>query len=152
MDLHSKTNWLLQIFVDSIHDPKVGVIFDPKSLIQALADVVGKHMSTNVTELDHSNDGQGQELLLWCGYWSLSACRSIVPEVKVTEIRSFSQSIVVSYSTYFPWMCCNSYSYCKFEIIFWLLVAQFDLHCGNFMLFNPRSSNAVGCMVISLFQ
>ncbi|XP_059439754.1 uncharacterized protein YNL011C isoform X1 [Corylus avellana] len=52
------------IFVDSIHDPKVGVIFDPKSLIQALADAVGKHLSANVTELDHSNDGQGQALLL----------------------------------------------------------------------------------------
>ncbi|XP_042942189.1 uncharacterized protein YNL011C isoform X2 [Carya illinoinensis] len=35
-------------FVDSIHDPKVGVIYDPRSLIQALADVVGSHMSTNV--------------------------------------------------------------------------------------------------------
>lgn len=40
------------ILVDSIHDPKVGVIFDPKSLIQSLADVVGTHMSTKVTELN----------------------------------------------------------------------------------------------------
>lgn len=38
--------------VDSIHDPKVGVIFDPKSLIQALADAVGTNMSTNVGELN----------------------------------------------------------------------------------------------------
>ncbi|KAM3700489.1 hypothetical protein ACJW31_05G102300 [Castanea mollissima] len=40
------------INVDSIHDPKVGVIFDPKSLIQSLADVVATHMSTNVKELN----------------------------------------------------------------------------------------------------
>lgn len=48
------TNYLfiLQINVDSIHDPKVGVIFDPKSLIQSLADVVATHMSTNVKELN----------------------------------------------------------------------------------------------------
>ncbi|PON35617.1 hypothetical protein TorRG33x02_351040 [Trema orientale] len=36
------------IFVNSIRDPNVGVVFDAKSLIEALADVVGKHMSTNV--------------------------------------------------------------------------------------------------------
>lgn len=48
------TNYLfiLQINVDSIHDPKVGVTFDPKSLIQSLADVVATHMSTNVKELN----------------------------------------------------------------------------------------------------
>ncbi|KAL4627060.1 hypothetical protein ACB092_05G140000 [Castanea dentata] len=40
------------INVDSIHDPKVGVIFDPKSLIQSLADVVATHMSTHVKELN----------------------------------------------------------------------------------------------------
>ncbi|KAK4589696.1 hypothetical protein RGQ29_020313 [Quercus rubra] len=40
------------INVDSIHDPKVGVTFDPKSLIQSLADVVATHMSTNVKELN----------------------------------------------------------------------------------------------------
>lgn len=39
----------LQIVVDSIRDPKVGVIFDPKSLIQAIADLVSKYMSTNAT-------------------------------------------------------------------------------------------------------
>ncbi|CAN1283732.1 Uncharacterized protein YNL011C [Linum perenne] len=35
------------IFVDSIHDPKVGIIFDPASLINTLADLIGRHMSTN---------------------------------------------------------------------------------------------------------
>ncbi|XP_048230299.1 uncharacterized protein YNL011C isoform X6 [Ricinus communis] len=35
------------IFVDSIRDPKVGVIFNPNSLINALANVVAKYMSTN---------------------------------------------------------------------------------------------------------
>ena len=38
----------LQIAVDSVHDPKVGVVFDPKSLIQALVDLIGRHMTTNV--------------------------------------------------------------------------------------------------------
>ncbi|KAK3206939.1 hypothetical protein Dsin_020985 [Dipteronia sinensis] len=40
---------ILQVTVDSIHDPKVGIIFDPQSLIQAIADLVGRYMSTNVT-------------------------------------------------------------------------------------------------------
>lgn len=31
---------ILQITVDSIHDPKVGVIFHPESLIQALGDLL----------------------------------------------------------------------------------------------------------------
>lgn len=31
---------ILQITVDSIHDPKVGVIFHPESLIQALGDML----------------------------------------------------------------------------------------------------------------
>ncbi|CAN1283778.1 Uncharacterized protein YNL011C [Linum perenne] len=35
------------IFVDSIHDPKVGIIFAPASLINTLADLIGRHMSTN---------------------------------------------------------------------------------------------------------
>ncbi|XP_050224148.1 uncharacterized protein LOC126673879 isoform X2 [Mercurialis annua] len=34
------------IFVDSIRDPKVGIIFNPQSLINALANVVGRYMST----------------------------------------------------------------------------------------------------------
>ncbi|TXG47556.1 hypothetical protein EZV62_026850 [Acer yangbiense] len=37
------------VTVDSIHDPKVGIIFDPQSLRQAIADLVGRYMSTNVT-------------------------------------------------------------------------------------------------------
>uniref|UniRef100_A0A5B6YS43 LPPG:FO 2-phospho-L-lactate transferase CofD/UPF0052 n=1 Tax=Davidia involucrata TaxID=16924 RepID=A0A5B6YS43_DAVIN len=37
------------ISVDSVHDPKVGVIFDPKSLIQALADLISGCMTTNVS-------------------------------------------------------------------------------------------------------
>ncbi|KAG8635439.1 uncharacterized protein YNL011C [Manihot esculenta] len=36
------------IFVDSFRDPKVGIIFNPESLINALANVVGRHMSANV--------------------------------------------------------------------------------------------------------
>ncbi|XP_050367904.1 uncharacterized protein YNL011C [Argentina anserina] len=36
------------IVVDSVHDPKVGLVFDPKSLIQALDDLIGRHMSTSV--------------------------------------------------------------------------------------------------------
>lgn len=30
------------VVVDSIHDPKVGVVYDPKSLIQALANLMGR--------------------------------------------------------------------------------------------------------------
>ncbi|KAM1108192.1 hypothetical protein TB2_004741 [Malus domestica] len=37
------------IVVDSIRDPKAGVVFDPKSLIQALAGVIGRYASTNLT-------------------------------------------------------------------------------------------------------
>ncbi|XP_050107250.1 uncharacterized protein YNL011C [Malus sylvestris] len=37
------------IVVDSIHDLKAGVVFDPKSLIQALAGVIGRYASTNLT-------------------------------------------------------------------------------------------------------
>ncbi|XP_024025640.1 uncharacterized protein YNL011C [Morus notabilis] len=37
------------ILVNSIHDPKVGVIFDPKSLIDALAEVIGRYMSKTDT-------------------------------------------------------------------------------------------------------
>lgn len=40
---------LSQIVVDSIRDPKAGVVFDPKSLIQALAGVIGRNASTNLT-------------------------------------------------------------------------------------------------------
>ncbi|XP_052291430.1 uncharacterized protein YNL011C isoform X1 [Citrus sinensis] len=38
------------ITVHSICDPKVGIIFDPKSLIQAIADLLGRHMKTTVRE------------------------------------------------------------------------------------------------------
>ncbi|XP_028782238.1 uncharacterized protein YNL011C isoform X1 [Neltuma alba] len=37
------------IVVDSIRDPNVGVIYDPKSLIQALADLIGRYMKSQVT-------------------------------------------------------------------------------------------------------
>ncbi|XP_060974768.1 uncharacterized protein YNL011C isoform X3 [Cannabis sativa] len=36
------------IYVNSVRDPKVGVLFDPKSLIEALAEVTGKYMCENV--------------------------------------------------------------------------------------------------------
>ncbi|CAI0444885.1 unnamed protein product [Linum tenue] len=36
------------IVVDSVEDPKVGIIFDPASLINALADLIGRHMSSIV--------------------------------------------------------------------------------------------------------
>ena len=34
--------------VESLCDPKVGVIFNPKSLIDTLATLIGRYMSTNV--------------------------------------------------------------------------------------------------------
>lgn len=45
----TQTKLTLQILVNSIHDPKVGIIFDPKSLIEALSNVVGRYMSANIT-------------------------------------------------------------------------------------------------------
>ncbi|GAV57376.1 UPF0052 domain-containing protein [Cephalotus follicularis] len=36
------------IVVQSTRDPKVGIIFDPKSLIQALADLIGRYTSTSI--------------------------------------------------------------------------------------------------------
>lgn len=36
------------ILVNSIRDPKVGIIFDPKLLIEALSNVVGRYMSANI--------------------------------------------------------------------------------------------------------
>ncbi|KAL5576557.1 hypothetical protein UlMin_018256 [Ulmus minor] len=36
------------ITVNSIHDQKVGIMFDPESLIEALADVIGRYRSKNV--------------------------------------------------------------------------------------------------------
>ncbi|KAF5728718.1 Maternal effect embryo arrest 18 [Tripterygium wilfordii] len=38
------------IVVDSINDSKVGIVFDPTSLINALADIVSKYMSSNAAE------------------------------------------------------------------------------------------------------
>lgn len=38
------------ITVDSICDPDMGIIFDPKSLIRALADLIGRQTTTNVIE------------------------------------------------------------------------------------------------------
>lgn len=38
------------IVVDSGRDPKVGVIFDPKSLIQAIADLLINYVRTNATK------------------------------------------------------------------------------------------------------
>lgn len=70
----------------------MGVIFDPRSLIQALADVVGSHMSTNV--------------LGWLCKWNSGAraigsdvntgafaCGSIDPEVQIKETQSSSHGI-----------------------------------------------------------
>lgn len=37
------------ILVNSRHDPKVGIIFDSKSLIEALSNVVGRYMSAYIT-------------------------------------------------------------------------------------------------------
>ncbi|KAK7246371.1 hypothetical protein RIF29_41239 [Crotalaria pallida] len=39
------------IVVDSLHDPKVGIIYDPKSLIRALADIIDRYMKTQVNGL-----------------------------------------------------------------------------------------------------
>lgn len=36
----------LQIVVDSLLDPKVGIVYDPKSLIRALADLIERYMKS----------------------------------------------------------------------------------------------------------
>jgi hypothetical protein len=41
----------LQIVVDSLLDPKVGIIYDPKSLIRALADLIERYMKSQVNGL-----------------------------------------------------------------------------------------------------
>jgi hypothetical protein len=41
----------LQIVVDSLLDPKVGIIYDPKSLIRALADLIERYMKSQVNSL-----------------------------------------------------------------------------------------------------
>jgi cathepsin L len=41
----------LQIVVDSLLDPKVGIIYDPKSLIRALAELIERYMKSQVNGL-----------------------------------------------------------------------------------------------------
>lgn len=41
----------LQIVVDSLRDPKLGIIYDPKSLIRALADLIDRYMKLQVNGL-----------------------------------------------------------------------------------------------------
>ncbi|KAL6842792.1 hypothetical protein ACP4OV_027636 [Aristida adscensionis] len=41
------------VTVASIHDPKVGVIFDPRSLIQALTSLIFEHMDIRLAASDH---------------------------------------------------------------------------------------------------
>ena len=36
-----------QVFVESLQDPKVGITFDPNSLIQALEDILRKELESN---------------------------------------------------------------------------------------------------------
>jgi hypothetical protein len=38
--------------VQSVHDTKVGVIFDPQSLIQALTRLISEHMDIRLSEHD----------------------------------------------------------------------------------------------------
>jgi len=38
------------VTVESVHDPKVGVIFDPRSLIQALTSLISEEMDTHLSE------------------------------------------------------------------------------------------------------
>ncbi|KAJ7947074.1 Maternal effect embryo arrest 18 protein [Quillaja saponaria] len=38
------------VVVDSINDPKVGIIYDPKSLIEALGNLIGRYMSSRPSE------------------------------------------------------------------------------------------------------
>ena len=40
----------LQVTVESVHDPKVGVIFDPRSLIQALTSLISEEMNLRFPE------------------------------------------------------------------------------------------------------
>lgn len=40
---------LLQIVVDSVRDSKVGVVFDPKSLIEALAKLIARYTRSHIT-------------------------------------------------------------------------------------------------------
>lgn len=38
--------------MESVHDAKVGVIFDPQSLIQALTSLISEHMDVRLAEPD----------------------------------------------------------------------------------------------------
>ena len=40
----------LQVTVESVHDPKVGAIFDPRSLIQALTSLISEEMNLRFPE------------------------------------------------------------------------------------------------------
>jgi hypothetical protein len=44
---------ILQVTVESVHDPKVGIIFDPRSLIQALTSLISEEMTTHLSEPDY---------------------------------------------------------------------------------------------------
>jgi len=41
---------ILQVTVESVHDPKVGAIFDPRSLIQALTSLISEEMNLRFPE------------------------------------------------------------------------------------------------------
>lgn len=41
----------LQIVVDSLRDPKVGIIYDPRSLIRSLVDLIDRYMKSQVNGL-----------------------------------------------------------------------------------------------------
>ncbi|VAH77516.1 unnamed protein product [Triticum turgidum subsp. durum] len=43
---------MLQLTVKSVRDTKVGVIFDPQSLIQALTGLISEHMDARLAEPD----------------------------------------------------------------------------------------------------
>lgn len=40
----------LQIVVDSVRDSKVGVVFDPKSLIETLAKLIARYTRSHITK------------------------------------------------------------------------------------------------------
>jgi len=42
--------FVLQVTVESVHDPKVGAIFDPRSLIQALTSLISEEMNLRFPE------------------------------------------------------------------------------------------------------
>lgn len=48
---------VLQITVETVNDPKAGVIFDPRSLIQTLADLLSKSTSRTIAGSKWEPDG-----------------------------------------------------------------------------------------------